>query len=195
MLIRIRVLLLQTKDSFILIVSNFSNIKTFPCGNCCTSVRTPRQIKTKSLPSRSSRERDGQTCKFGNYPTMWQELLLLYILGSQSQGVQTRLPSQGTFLVELVLGLKWELMRWKVFNKIWSREFPLWHSGNKSVRMRVWSLASRSVGRGSSVAMGRGVGWIRGSDPTLLWLWQRLAAVALIRPLAWELPYAVGVAQ
>ena len=31
-------------------------------------------------------------------------------------------------------------------------------------------------------------------DPTLLWLWCRLAATALIRPLAWELPYAVGVA-
>ena len=29
-------------------------------------------------------------------------------------------------------------------------------------------------------------------DPTLLWLW--LAALALIRPLVWKLPYAVGVA-
>ena len=28
----------------------------------------------------------------------------------------------------------------------------------------------------------------------LLWLWCRLAAVALIQPLAWEIPYAVGVA-
>jgi len=26
----------------------------------------------------------------------------------------------------------------------------------------------------------------------LLWLWCRLAAAALIRPLAWELPYALG---
>ena len=31
-------------------------------------------------------------------------------------------------------------------------------------------------------------------DPVLLWLWCRLAAAAPIRPLAWELPYAVGVA-
>ena len=31
-------------------------------------------------------------------------------------------------------------------------------------------------------------------DPVLLWLWWRLAAAAPIRPLAWELPYAVGVA-
>ena len=28
----------------------------------------------------------------------------------------------------------------------------------------------------------------------LLWLWHRLAAGALIQPLAWELPYAAGVA-
>ena len=28
----------------------------------------------------------------------------------------------------------------------------------------------------------------------ILWLWHRPAAVALIRPLAWELPYAVGAA-
>ena len=39
-----------------------------------------------------------------------------------------------------------------------------------------------------------GVGRRRGSDPTLLWLWCRLAAVAPIQPLAWELPYAMGVA-
>ena len=33
-----------------------------------------------------------------------------------------------------------------------------------------------------------------GLDPTLLWLWCRPAAAALIRPLAWEPPYAVGAA-
>ena len=32
------------------------------------------------------------------------------------------------------------------------------------------------------------------SDPTLLWLRRRPADTALIRPLAWELPYAVGLA-
>ena len=31
-------------------------------------------------------------------------------------------------------------------------------------------------------------------DSTLLWLWHRLAAAALTQPLAWERPYAVGVA-
>ena len=33
-----------------------------------------------------------------------------------------------------------------------------------------------------------------GSDLALLWLWHRLAATALIWPLAWEPPYAMGVA-
>ena len=33
-----------------------------------------------------------------------------------------------------------------------------------------------------------------GSDLVLLLLWHRPAATALIRPLAWEPPYAVGVA-
>ena len=30
------------------------------------------------------------------------------------------------------------------------------------------------------------------SDSMLLWLWRRLVATALIRPLAWEPPYAMG---
>ena len=42
--------------------------------------------------------------------------------------------------------------------------------------------------------MSRGVGCRCGSDLALLWLWHRRTAVALIGPLAWELPYAVGVA-
>ena len=33
-----------------------------------------------------------------------------------------------------------------------------------------------------------------GSDPVLLWLWCTSAATALIRPLAWEPPYAEGAA-
>ena len=39
-----------------------------------------------------------------------------------------------------------------------------------------------------------GVGRRCDSDPELLWLWCRLAATALIRPLAWEPPYASGAA-
>jgi len=39
-----------------------------------------------------------------------------------------------------------------------------------------------------------GVGCRQGSDLVLLWLWCRPAATAPIRPLAWEPPYAAGVA-
>jgi len=42
--------------------------------------------------------------------------------------------------------------------------------------------------------MSCGVGCRQGSDLVLLWLWCRPAAVAPIGPLAWELPYAAGVA-
>ena len=34
--------------------------------------------------------------------------------------------------------------------------------------------------------------WVK--DPTLLWLWCRLAAAAAIQPLVWELTYAAVVA-
>ena len=43
--------------------------------------------------------------------------------------------------------------------------------------------------------MSCGVGYRRGSDPVLLWPWRRLVAIALIQSLAWEPPYAMGVAQ
>ena len=42
--------------------------------------------------------------------------------------------------------------------------------------------------------MSYGVGHRCGSDPVLLWIWCRLAATALIRPLAWEFPCAVSAA-
>ena len=51
-----------------------------------------------------------------------------------------------------------------------------------------------SAGWGSGIAMSCGVGCRCGSDPELLWLWHRPAATAPIGPLAWEPPYAVGVA-
>ena len=51
-----------------------------------------------------------------------------------------------------------------------------------------------SIGRGSSIAVSCGVGHRDSSVPTLLWLQCRLAAVALIHPLAWGTPYAPGVA-
>ena len=43
--------------------------------------------------------------------------------------------------------------------------------------------------------MSCGVGYRHSLDPMLLWHWCRPAVRALIRPLAWEPPYAIGVAQ
>ena len=61
--------------------------------------------------------------------------------------------------------------------------------------MSLWvqSLASL-MGSGSGVAVRCGIGHRRSSDLVLLWLWHRLVATVQIRPLAWEPPYAVGVA-
>ena len=50
------------------------------------------------------------------------------------------------------------------------------------------------MGQGYGVSISWGVGRTHGSDPLLLWLWCRPAAVASIRPLAWESPCAAGVA-
>ena len=49
------------------------------------------------------------------------------------------------------------------------------------------------MGGGSSVAVSCGIDHRCGLDPALLWLWRRLVATALIGPLAWEPPYAMGV--
>ena len=43
--------------------------------------------------------------------------------------------------------------------------------------------------------MSRGVGCGCGLEPELLWLWCRLVAIALIKPLARKPPYVVGAAQ
>ena len=53
-------------------------------------------------------------------------------------------------------------------------------------------LWSRSLGLGSGVAVSCGVGHRHSLNPAKLWLWHRMAAAALILPLAWELPYATG---
>ena len=42
--------------------------------------------------------------------------------------------------------------------------------------------------------MSCGVGRTCGSDLVWLWVWDKLAPAALIRPLAWEPPYAMGAA-
>ena len=48
--------------------------------------------------------------------------------------------------------------------------------------------------KGSRIALSYSIDGRCSSDLVLLWLWCRLAAVAPVRPVAWELPYAVGVA-
>ena len=53
------------------------------------------------------------------------------------------------------------------------------------------SLASLS-GLGIHIAKSSRVGRRHSSDPALLYLWHRPAAVALIQPRAWEPPYAMG---
>ena len=58
--------------------------------------------------------------------------------------------------------------------------------------MQVRSLASLNDGPG--IAVSCGVGHRLSLDPVLFWLWCRPTAIALIQPLAWELPYATGVA-
>ena len=50
------------------------------------------------------------------------------------------------------------------------------------------------MGEGSGIAVSCRVGRRHGLDPELLWLWSRLAATALIGPLAWEPPYTAEVA-
>jgi len=61
------------------------------------------------------------------------------------------------------------------------------------MRLQVPSLASLS-GLRIGIAVSCGVGCRHSSDPTLLWLWCRPAAINPIRPLAWEPPYTAGAA-
>ena len=61
------------------------------------------------------------------------------------------------------------------------------------MRLQVRSLPLLS-GLTIGVAVSCGVGCRHGLDPVLLWLWHRPVAAAPIRPLAWEPPYAMGVA-
>ena len=59
--------------------------------------------------------------------------------------------------------------------------------------MQVQYLASLSE-LDSGIAVSSGIGHRLSSDPALLWLWPKLAAVVLTHPLAWEPPYAAGEA-
>ena len=57
------------------------------------------------------------------------------------------------------------------------------------VDLRIINLSSIHGDSGSTPGLTQ---WVK--DPLLLWLWHRLAAAAQIQPLAWEPPYATGMA-
>ena len=65
-------------------------------------------------------------------------------------------------------------------------EFKLLESGSSRCDAAETDPSSIHEDEGSIPGLGQWIG-----DPTLLWLWHRLAAVALIWSLAWEFLYAV----
>ena len=78
-----------------------------------------------------------------------------------------------------------------------NREFLLWLSRlgtQHSIYENADSIPGLTQWFKSSIVPSCRVGCRCGWDPALLWLWCRLAATALIPPLAWELPYATGAA-
>ena len=62
-----------------------------------------------------------------------------------------------------------------------------------SIHAEACSILAQWV-KGSGIAVSCGIGCRLGLDLTLLWLWCRLAAAAMIRPLAWKLPYVMSAA-
>ena len=69
--------------------------------------------------------------------------------------------------------------------QIWLVSMRMWAGSLAPFRgLRIWCCVSCGVGHRCYLDLA----WL------WLWLWCRLAAVALIQPLAWELPYAVDTA-
>ena len=78
-----------------------------------------------------------------------------------------------------------------MLHRVGFREFPC---GTVETNLTSVHEDAGSILDHLAVAMSCGVGSRSCSDPTLLWLWYRPAAATPIRPLAWELPHAVGEA-
>ena len=86
-------------------------------------------------------------------------------------------------------GLQWFGIQWASVKLLWSS-----HCG--TVEMKPTGIRENEglIPGFAWVAMSCGVGHRCGLDLALLCLWHRPATVALIQPLAWEFPYAAGIA-
>ena len=114
--------------------------------------------------------------------------------------VLVRMWKKGT-LVHCWWKCKFVQPLWKAVGKFSKNEKQnYWSSRHGTVETNltgnheVESLTPGLSGLRISIAMSCGVGSRCSSDLALLWLWCRLATVALIRPLAWEPPHAIGEA-
>ena len=68
------------------------------------------------------------------------------------------------------------------------------HLGTAEMNLRTARLRVQSLDLWVKDLVNCGTGLRRSWDPVLLWLWGRPAAVAPIGSLAWEPPYAMGLA-
>ena len=103
--------------------------------------------------------------------------------------IQSRIHQPTHFHVQATM--KWNEMKWNEMKWNEMKEFLLWVS-----ELRIGHTVYEDLGSIPDllVATSRGVGWRRGLDLAWLWLWCRLVTTAPIPPLAWEHPYATGVA-
>ena len=97
----------------------------------------------------------------------------------------------------VIINNKWEHKYLGDFKKLAQRGIPV-EAWQKRIRLGTTRLWVQSLALLSGLRIQRCYElWCRLQTwlgPMLLWLWCRLAARAPIQPLAWEPPYAAGVA-